>query len=685
VAGINWLGILQPEDASLPAQPGGCAQCHAGLGAKPNLPPTEEDLANVDCLICHSPDYERTVLKDEEGNVYLGPAEGVDITAAAQNAQRPTREMCTRCHLGAAGGPNFKHGDYPTSPEVDVHMAAGLQCVDCHVTQQHKVAGGGYMIAQELPEVTVACANCHTEEPHQTGASGILNMHTARIACQTCHIPFLARDPDYPTQMTRDYTGPVYNEAKGLYGPAVSKESNVIPTYFWWDYPRVATPPWPVGSIDDTNAKITPWKPLEVTVPFDAETETPIYIKQGVYQIQGDLTAAVEAGVAASGQEYSGEWVAVTELMYFDAQHQVAPAAESLTCGDCHAEEGRLDFVALGYDEERAARLVAMSAAPSTQDEPTAEPEPAETPEAGETPAAPAEEPATPPLPAYPIEAYQGTEICAQCHDDRHTRWAASNHANAYADPIFQDSWADQDKPKYCLACHTTGFSPVTGDYALEGVTCEGCHAPYMGDHPPERMPVDRTGEICGTCHTVSYDEWEGSIHHQVGTDCLSCHEICSLETHEVDEEDVAAEHPAEEVVCANCHHPVVDEFVHTTHANAELDCLTCHMQIGEDDIGPEGKIRTAHDFEVKAAICVECHADTIHGGSRILSLQARVEGLEEVVPAGLEGEVEGLRTQVTDLERVAEGRGWAGGVVGALGGLAVGAAAAWLWRRQAL
>jgi hypothetical protein len=331
-------------------------------------------LANVDCLICHSPTYKRTVAKDEEGKFHLVPAEDVDIVAAAQASQRPTREMCTRCHLKAAGGPNFKHGDYPTSPEVDVHMAAGVQCVDCHTTQNHKIAGGGYMIAQELPEVEVACANCHTDAPHQGDDAERLNEHE-RVACQTCHIPLIARDPDFPTQMTRDYTQPVYNEANGLYGPQIGKETDVVPTYLWWDYPRVATPPWPVGSIDDAGAKITPWKPMEVTVPFDAETHTPVYIKQGVYKIKGDLDAAVNMGVEVSGQEYSGSWEAVTELMYFDAQHQVAPASESLKCADCHTEEGgRLDFAALGYSQERARGLAMVLQEAAPEPEPVATP-----------------------------------------------------------------------------------------------------------------------------------------------------------------------------------------------------------------------------------------------------------------------------------------------------------------------
>ncbi|RME45715.1 MAG: hypothetical protein D6791_10080, partial [Chloroflexi bacterium] len=358
---INWLGILQPQDASLPAQPGGCAQCHAGLGARPNLPPTEADLTNVDCLLCHSPNYRRTVMKDAEGRAHLVPAEGVDPVLAAQSAQRPTSEMCSRCHLKAAGGPNFKHGDYPT-PETDVHMAAGIVCVDCHTTQNHKIAGGGYMIAQELPEVRVACDNCHTTAPHEGEDGERLNSHTSRVACQTCHIPRIARDPSLPTQMTRDYAQPVYNPSNGLYGPKVEKAADVIPTYFWWNDHWMDTPPKPVGSIEDPEARITPWKPMEVTVPFDAATHTPIYIKQGVYKIKGDLNAAVLAGVQASGQDYSGAWEAVTERMYFDANHQVAPAAEALTCADCHTPEGVLSFAALGYSAERAAKLQTLMA-----------------------------------------------------------------------------------------------------------------------------------------------------------------------------------------------------------------------------------------------------------------------------------------------------------------------------------
>ena len=106
-------------------------------------------------------------------------------------------------------------------------------------------------------------------------------------------------------------------------------------------------------------------------------------------------------------------------------------------------------------------------------------------------------------------------------------------------------------------------------------------------------------------------------------------------------------------------------------------------MQLGPEDIGAEGKVRTAHDFQVKATVCVDCHATAIHGGDQIISLQAKIDEFEQQLPTGITQEVEGLRAQVDDLESVASGRLWAGGVIGIMSGITVGAAAAWLWRRR--
>lgn len=320
------------------------------MGPKPNPVDqlTEADYNNVDCLLCHGPDYKRTVVK--EGDAFkLVPAPDVDVVAVAQNAQRPTAAMCLRCHTGTGGGPNAKHGVIPTK-DTDVHMAAGVQCVDCHTSEAHKIAGGADLKAQELTDVEVDCSNCHTSAPHQ--AEAVLNNHTDRIACQTCHIPLIARDPNMPTVVERDYTTPVLNEKTGLYMPTNVWANNVMPEYHWWNG-RMVNPPEPVGSIDDAASKITPWKRATYTNIGDKATNKAIYLKLGAYFITGNPVAAAKKGSEASGQPFSGEVTGVTESMVFSLNHQVAPASQALTCNDCHSAEGRLDFAALGYSQDR--------------------------------------------------------------------------------------------------------------------------------------------------------------------------------------------------------------------------------------------------------------------------------------------------------------------------------------------
>jgi len=316
---------------------------------------TEADYRNVDCLMCHAANYSRVVVK--EGDAFkLGPAPGVDILKAARSVQRPTSAMCLRCHAAVGGGPNHKHGVTPTK-ESDIHMAKGLHCVDCHTTRKHKTAGGADLKAQELPDVKVTCSNCHKGALHKGEKADYLNMHTDRIACQTCHIPAAARDPKFPTISERDWTKPVLNEKTGLYGPTNKMVSNLAPTYLWWN--RVMKlPPEPVGSLKDPKSKIFPWKVTNYRVIADVETGHAIYIKAGVYAITGDPGAAAKKGAEDAKQKYSGKWKGEVETMHLSMNHQVAPKAEALKCNACHSPTGVMDFKKLGYTEEQFKGLV---------------------------------------------------------------------------------------------------------------------------------------------------------------------------------------------------------------------------------------------------------------------------------------------------------------------------------------
>jgi Cytochrome c bacterial len=288
----------------------------------------------------------------------IAPAAGVDVLAAARAVGRPTSETCLRCHLGPGGGPNHKHGVAPTSAEVDVHVAKGLSCIDCHHTRNHRIAGGADIKAHEAPEVKVTCAGCHEGKAHRGARAAVLEAHTARLACQTCHVPAIARDPSFPTVVRRDWTKPVLNEKTGLYGPTNQMAGGVKPEYRWWNR-KMRVPPEPEGGIGDPESKIFPWKRTSYTVIADAKSGKPVFIKAGLYAVKGDPLAAAKKGAEDAKQEFSGAIRGVDEGMVFSLNHQVAPKGQALACDACHRPGGVMDFRALGYPEDRAKALAA--------------------------------------------------------------------------------------------------------------------------------------------------------------------------------------------------------------------------------------------------------------------------------------------------------------------------------------
>ena len=646
VAGINWLMLLQPQDELLPAQPAGCGLCHPGLGAQPNWPSTDLDLQNVDCLICHGPDYERTVAAGEDGSLQYVPAEGVDSLEAARGARRPTNEMCSRCHQSGAGCCGI--GDFPVSAGVDVHAAAGLHCVDCHPTNDHQIAGGGQSVAQELQQVIVACSNCHLD-PHQGGASALLDQHAKTIACQTCHVPAIARDAAFPAEARQDFTRPVLDSQTGLFGPSRSYESNLVPTYLWWDH--TSTLPKPGAGKGDTGAMVYPWMPLLVVAPYDSASGVALPIKQDVYAIEGNLDAAVRAGAEASGQPYSGSWVPDAGFVYFSVNHQVAPAAEALQCAECHSTNGRLAFLALGYSKSEAAVLGAITQ-PSTRlvEETRAT--------AGMTADSLTSEAclACHGTPGMTMELPNGDLLylsidpatfansvhgklgyaCVQCH----------THITGYPhEPIRAESRREFNLQSYdhCVDCHQDKYElELDGVHQKElaagnrdAALCTDCHGAHTV-MPPEEI-AGRGSQMCELCHSQIYALYQDSVHgaelFQTGNvdvpSCTDCHGVHSIEG----PHNNVTFHLLSHEKCAECHSDpvlmsryglnadVYDTYVADFHGTTVLlyeallpdeetnkpVCVDCH---GVHDILPAVDPNSHVMKENLLATCQRCHPD---------------------------------------------------------------------------
>jgi octaheme c-type cytochrome (tetrathionate reductase family) len=341
----------------------GCTRCHAGYGwDSADFDFTNQE--NVDCLVCH--EQTGSYVKSNAGN----PAEGVDLVAAAQSVTTPSRINCGGCHFNGGGGNAVKHGDmdssllFPTEA-IDVHMGRhDFQCVDCHWTEEHKISG--HMISVSATDANrFDCTQCHSEEVHQDDR---ITAHLDSVACQTCHIPEGAlRDA---TKMDWDWSTAgqdipedphEYLKIKGSF----VYERNFMPDYAWYngnadryllgdviDPNEVTNLNQPAGSINDPTAKIFPFKIHTAKQIYDTENNIllqPKTVGEGGYWTEFDWDLAATLGAEAAGLDYSGNFGFTETEMYWALNHMVQPKEHALQCADCHSEDGRLDWEALGY------------------------------------------------------------------------------------------------------------------------------------------------------------------------------------------------------------------------------------------------------------------------------------------------------------------------------------------------
>ncbi len=341
-----------------------CVTCHAGYGWEDETFFDTATETNVDCLVCHA--GAGTYAKGDYGL----PLEGVDLVEAAKSVGVPTRENCGGCHFDGGGGNGVKHGDLDESliwpsASIDVHMGEhDFQCIDCHQTEDHNIQGRSISVSLD-DENQVYCSNCHGENLHEDER---LNAHTETVACQTCHIPAFALED--PTKMVWNWSEAgqdlgddphVYLKIKGSF----VYEQNVQPQYFWYNGvadryilgdPIAEEGPtyinYPQGDITDPNAKIMPFKVHEADQIYDTVYNIllqPKTVGEGGYWTEFDWDLAARLGSEITGLPYSGSYGFTDTIMFWPTTHMVQSSDQALQCTDCHSENGRLDWEALGY------------------------------------------------------------------------------------------------------------------------------------------------------------------------------------------------------------------------------------------------------------------------------------------------------------------------------------------------
>jgi len=144
---------------------------------------------------------------------------------------------------------------------------------------------------------------------------------------------------------------PIYKSIKGNF----KWEKNVTPEYFWYngtlktvtakDVIDPTNPVWisrPVGSPDDKNARIFPFKIHRGNTPYDKINNTMIAMLESE-SVNGfwktfDWEDSIKKGMKLIDMPYSGEYGFVPTRYVYPSTHMVAPKDNVVECTQCHVK-----------------------------------------------------------------------------------------------------------------------------------------------------------------------------------------------------------------------------------------------------------------------------------------------------------------------------------------------------------
>ncbi len=195
---------------------------------------SETGVIEADCLLCHMPEYDFKKRGAELANLNfrwaatvgagLGAVTGkvsaneqptvaydksrfdADGNVLVHIAPEPRNETCLNCHFK----PDWKKRGAAYSARTDVHMMAGLRCVDCHAAgskaadprirerEEHQFGKGddpSGWVRNDLDNTVRSCESCHLEGWRNAPVAShawLPPLHLERISCQACHIPVRA-------------------------------------------------------------------------------------------------------------------------------------------------------------------------------------------------------------------------------------------------------------------------------------------------------------------------------------------------------------------------------------------------------------------------------------------------------------------------------------------------------------
>ncbi|GEM_PF-638476 len=132
---------------------------------------------------------------------------------------RPQNDSCLNCHgVSQSGAPAM-------SIDGDVHLRAGMSCVDCHRNgEDHKISRGYAHKGIDAAAMSLTCAGCHVADKGKAGRHGapapkhigFPTVHFEKLACTVCHSGVTRGGELGTVQTCRANRMGVYGRAKWL-------------------------------------------------------------------------------------------------------------------------------------------------------------------------------------------------------------------------------------------------------------------------------------------------------------------------------------------------------------------------------------------------------------------------------------------------------------------------------------
>ncbi len=301
-----------------------------------------------------------------------------DIVRKAPN------ERCYFCHSNLDVG---KSGSEKWTADEDVHLAAGLTCVDCHRNGlDHNITRGyeGEDLASKNPlAASATCEGCHTEG--RLGAPvpqhpGIPPVHFEKLTCTACHSGPWPEQMTYRGKTSRAHALGTHNSNESadalphIMYPVFAQQADdrIAPHKLIWPAFWATLKEQKVTPIDLNLAKRAVGRNLARAKPRsfgDWPTLTEEHITKAlqslkktvegepVYICGGKLYGLDESGQLRGPQEHPA-----AQPYLWPIAHNVRPAAQSLgvrRCEDCHSTDGPFFFGEVEIDSPLAAEQVA--------------------------------------------------------------------------------------------------------------------------------------------------------------------------------------------------------------------------------------------------------------------------------------------------------------------------------------